>query len=69
MNNYRGIFRVNILRSILYCLIFNDEYEVEGIYKNLTDSNVGGRKERNIREYICDQCSYKLNKIRKRGSM
>ena len=49
-NNYRGIFRVNILRSILDRLIFNDEYE--GIDKNLTDSNVGGRKERNIRDNI-----------------
>ena len=50
MNNYRGIFRVNRLRSILDRLIFNDEYE--GIDKNLTDSNIGGRKERNIRYNI-----------------
>ena len=50
LNNYRGIFRVNILRSILDRLIFNDEYD--NIDQNLTDSNVGGRKGRNIRDNI-----------------
>ena len=50
LNNYRGIFRVNVLRSVLDRLIFNDEYE--GIDKNLTDSNVGGRRGRNIRDNI-----------------
>ena len=49
-NNYRGIFRVTVLRSILDRLIYNDEYET--IDSNLTDSNVGARKERNIRDNI-----------------
>ena len=48
--NYRGIFRVTIFRSILDRLIYNDEYEE--IDSNLTDSNVGARKGRNIRDNI-----------------
>ena len=47
---YRGIFRVTIFRNILDRLIFNDEYNT--IEMNLTDSNVGGRKNRNIRDNI-----------------
>ena len=49
-DNYRGIFRVTILRSILDRLIYNDEYP--NIDDNLTDSNVGGRRGRNIRDNI-----------------
>ena len=49
-DNYRGIFRVTILRSILDKLIYNDEYP--GIDDNLTNSNVGARKGRNIRDHI-----------------
>ena len=48
--NYRGIFRVPVLRAILDRLIYNDEYY--NIDKNLTDSNVGARKDRNIRDNI-----------------
>ena len=48
--SYRGIFRVSIFRSILDRLIYNEEYE--NLDKNLTDCNVGGRKERNIRDNI-----------------
>ena len=48
--SYRGIFRVPVLRSILDRLIYNDEYF--NIDKNLTDSNVGARKNRNIRDNI-----------------
>ena len=49
-NSYRGIFRVSFLRCILDRLIYNDEYEI--IDNNLTDSNVGARKGRNIRDNI-----------------
>ena len=55
-NMYRGVFRVSVFRNILDRLIFNDEYQT--IEKNLTDSNVGGRKGRNIRDNI-----YVLNAI------
>ena len=48
--NYRGIFRVSIFRSILDRLIYNDEYVT--IDSNLTDSNVGARKSRNVRDNI-----------------
>ena len=50
LNNYRGIFRVTVFRNVLDKLIFDDEYE--NIDRNLTDSNVGGRKRRNIRDNI-----------------
>ena len=49
-NNYRGIFRVAILRSILDKLIYNSEYL--NIDANLTDCNVGARKGCNIRDNI-----------------
>ena len=48
--SYRGIFRVSIFRAILDRLIYNDEYP--NIDKNLTDSNVGARKTRNVRDNI-----------------
>ena len=56
LNSYRGIFRATVLRSILDRLIFNDEYD--SIDEKLTDSNVGGRRGRNIRDNI-----YVLNAI------
>ena len=48
--NYRGIFRVPILRTILDRLIYNDEYDT--IDENLSDSNIGFRKQRNRRDNI-----------------
>ena len=49
-NNYRGIFRVTVIRSIIDKLIYNDEYQT--IDEHLTDSNVGARKNQNIRDKI-----------------
>ena len=49
-NNYRGVFRVTVLRSVLDRLIYNDCYTV--IDDNLTDGNVGARRKKNIRENI-----------------
>ena len=49
-DNYRGVFRVNILRNILDRLLYNDVYPV--IDSNLTDANVGSRKGRNIRDNL-----------------
>ena len=48
--NYRGVFRVTVLRSVLDRLIYNDMYNT--IDQNLTDGNVGARKNRNIRDNI-----------------
>ena len=50
LSNERGLFCVSKVRSILDKLIHSDYYDF--IDNNLTDSNVGGRKERNIRDHI-----------------
>ena len=50
MENERGIFGVPIFRYLIEKLIYNDEYSK--IDKNLDDSNVGARKDRNIRDNI-----------------
>ena len=47
-DSYRGIFRVPIIRTILDRLIYYDQYEV--IDQALSDSNVGVRKKRNVRD-------------------
>ena len=49
-NNYRGVFRVQILRSILDRLTYNDCYYT--IDQSLTDGNVGARKQRSVRDNI-----------------
>ena len=49
-DSYRGIFRVTAIRSILDKLMYNDEYDT--IDSNLTDSNVGAWRNRNIRENV-----------------
>ena len=41
-SNYRGVFRVSVLRSILDRLMYNSSYETIDV--NLTDGNVGARK-------------------------
>ena len=48
--NYRGVFRVAVLRSILDKLMYNDSYYT--IDSNLTDGNVGARKKRSVRDNI-----------------
>ena len=45
LDSDRGIFGSCKIRSILEKLIYQDEYEK--IDENLSDSNAGGRKERN----------------------
>ena len=49
-SQYRGIFRVLVFRSILERLIYNDEYyTIDG---NLTDANLGARKQRKMRDNL-----------------
>ena len=48
MDNYRGIFRVSVLRNILD--IYKDVYPI--VDENLTDANVGARKNWNIRDNL-----------------
>ena len=49
-NIYRGVFRVQILRSILDRLTYNDCYYT--IDQSLTDGKVGARKQRSVRDNI-----------------
>ena len=48
--NDRGIFNMTIFRKIVDRLVYNDKYEK--IDCNMSDSNVGGRKGRNIRNHL-----------------
>ena len=50
MENERGIFRVDIVRSILMTVIYNDKYPV--IDQNISDSQMGGRKGKRCRNNI-----------------
>ena len=49
-DNYRGVFRVTVLRNILDRLLYNDIYPI--VDENLTDANVGARKGRSIRDNL-----------------
>ena len=49
LENDRGIFTCTVLNSILQKLIYQDNYEE--IDSNLSDSNVGARKRKNIRNH------------------
>ena len=48
--NDRGIFNMVAFRKILDRLIYDDKYDC--IDRNMSDSNVGGRKRRNIRNHL-----------------
>ena len=50
LNNDRGVFNVMTVRSIIDNLIYNEYYSI--IDNNMSDSNVGGRKSRNIRDNL-----------------
>ena len=50
LENDRGIFIVTVLRSILMKLIYIDEYP--GIDNSMSDSQIGARKAKNIRNHI-----------------
>ena len=45
----RGIFLVSIYRSVLMKLVYNDKMEI--LDKNMSDSQVGARKNKNIRNH------------------
>ena len=46
MDNQRGLFSLVTIRTVIDKLIYQDEYE--NIDQNLTDCNVGARKERKL---------------------
>ena len=62
-DSYRGIFRVTIFRSILDKLIYYDEYS--NIDSNLTNSNVGARKNHNTIGNLCAECNFEFTEKRK----
>ena len=49
LNNDRGIFTCTVVNSILQKLLYKDNYDT--IDSNLSDSNVGARKRKNIRNH------------------
>ena len=62
LENERGIFLVSTFRSILMKLIYREKYDI--IDSNMSDSQVGGRKGKNVRNHtwvlngiICDVLS------------
>ena len=67
LTNDRGIFIVSIFRSLVMKLIYRDIYEI--IDESMSDSQIGSRKEKNIRNHvwvlnsiICDTLSSKAKK-------
>ena len=50
LENDRGIFNLGVFRYILEKLIYEDKYQY--IDQGMSDSNVGGRKGRNIRNHL-----------------
>ena len=50
LNSDRGIFLVSIFRTILMKMIYKDKYNV--IEESMSDSNIGARKGKNIRNHI-----------------
>ena len=50
LTNDRGIFLVTIIRSILMKMIYHDKYDI--LDQNMSDSNVGARRGKNIRNHI-----------------
>ena len=67
LKNERGIFLVNSVRGVLMRLLFDSEYEM--INDNMSDSNIGGRKNKScinnlwvINSIIHNQLSDKSNK-------
>ena len=50
LDNDRGVFNVVKIRSILDKMIYNDKYDI--IDENMSCSNIGARKNRNIRDHL-----------------
>ena len=50
INNHRGIFLIPKYRALIMRMLINDKYPI--IDKHMTDSNIGGRKDRGIRDHM-----------------
>ena len=50
ISNHRGIFLIPKYRSLLMTMLLNDKYKI--LDDHMSDSYVGGRKERSIRDHL-----------------
>ena len=50
LQNDRGVFLVNLLRSILMKLVYKDKYPT--VDESMSDSQIGARKKKNIHNHI-----------------
>ena len=50
LKNERGIFIVNVLKSIFMKMVWSEVYDT--LDENMSDSNVGGRKKKSIRNHV-----------------
>ena len=50
MNSDRGIFILTVMKKIIDKLIYNDNYS--NIDQNMSESNIGSRKQRNIKDHL-----------------
>ena len=50
LQNDRGVFLVNLLRSILIKLVYKDKYPT--VDESMSDSQIGARKKKNIHNHI-----------------
>ena len=50
LDNDRGIFIITTMKRIIDKLMYNDSYE--DLDENMSDSNIGGRKNRNIKNHL-----------------
>ena len=50
IDSYRGIFIVNIFKSLLMRLIYQDKSKI--IDDNMSDFQIGGRRGKNVRDHI-----------------
>jgi hypothetical protein len=50
LNNDRGIFILTVIKKILDNIIYLDKYE--GLDCNMSDSNIGGRRKRNVKDHL-----------------
>ena len=50
ISNHRGIFLIPKYRSLIMRMLLNDNYDMIDAY--MSDSNVRGRKDRSIRDYL-----------------
>ena len=68
IDNHRGIFLIHKYKSLLMRMLLNDKHPI--IDEHMTESNIGGRKNRGIRDHlfvvnvvIFEHCKSKTNPI------